>query len=100
MAAAAAKRPPAASLPTRRVGGGCPNQRCCVSALPTVCCATGRQTRFWEGGSGCRDRKQLNRNDARKFAGLHKTRSAKAARVGPKPWSAGQGVTNKQRGLD
>jgi hypothetical protein len=47
----------------------------------------GRRTRFWEGGQGCRDVRRLNKNDPHKWRGRNKTQSAKASRVGPKPWS-------------
>lgn len=52
---------------------------------------SGRNTRHWEGGQGCRDTKMLDRRDAAKFRGKTKTKSAKASRVGPKPWSGNQG---------
>lgn len=39
-------------------------------------------TRFWEGGQGCRDRSRLDPRDPRRFAGLAKTTSRKAYRVG------------------
>jgi hypothetical protein len=48
---------------------------------------SGRQTRFWEGGAGCRDVRRLNKNDPHKHRGKNKTQSAKHKRVGPKPWS-------------
>ncbi|KXZ44807.1 hypothetical protein GPECTOR_62g922 [Gonium pectorale] len=48
---------------------------------------SGRRTRFWEGGTGCRDPRRLDRNDPHKWKGRNKTVSAKASRVGPKPWS-------------
>jgi hypothetical protein len=37
---------------------------------------------FWEGGDGTRSKQLMNRNDSRKFKGLNKTVSMKAARVG------------------
>lgn len=51
---------------------------------------SGRSSRFWEGGQGCRDVAALDRRDARKHRGRAKTVSAKASRVGPKPWSGKQ----------
>ncbi|GLC36785.1 hypothetical protein PLESTB_000783200 [Pleodorina starrii] len=48
---------------------------------------SGRRTRFWEGGTGCRDPRRLDRNDPHKWRGRNKTVSAKQSRVGPKPWS-------------
>jgi hypothetical protein len=49
---------------------------------------SGRNTRHWEGGAGCRDKSMLDRRDAAKFRGSKaKTKSAKDSRVGPKPWS-------------
>jgi hypothetical protein len=39
-------------------------------------------SRFWEGGQGCRDRSRLDPRDPRRFAGLAKTKSKKAYRVG------------------
>jgi len=35
-------------------------------------------TFFWEGGKGCRSRRMLNNNDAKKFGGLSKTISNRA----------------------
>jgi hypothetical protein len=53
---------------------------------------SGRYTRHWEGGAGCRDLKMLDRRDAAKYRNSKgKTKSAKASRVGPKPWSGGAG---------
>eukprot|EP00882_Tetradesmus_deserticola_P016842 GHRQ01018011.1.p2 GENE.GHRQ01018011.1~~GHRQ01018011.1.p2 ORF type:complete len:189 (+),score=49.64 GHRQ01018011.1:288-854(+) len=53
---------------------------------------TGRNTQFWEGGKGCRDLKRLDRRDAHKYRNSKaKTKSAKASRVGPKPWSGTAG---------
>jgi hypothetical protein len=48
---------------------------------------SGRNTRFWEGGQGCRDVRRLNKNDPHKHRGKNKTTSAKHKRVGPKAWS-------------
>jgi hypothetical protein len=42
-------------------------------------------TKFWEGGQGCRDRSKMDPRDRRRYAGLAKTQSRKASRVGPKP---------------
>jgi hypothetical protein len=36
-------------------------------------------TSYWQGGAGQRDRKKMSRNDRRKFKGLEKTTSRKAA---------------------
>ncbi|KAI8468280.1 MAG: hypothetical protein J3K34DRAFT_459970 [Monoraphidium minutum] len=48
----------------------------------------GRNTRFWEGGQGCRDSSAMSRKDPHRFRNSKaKTRSAKSKRVGPKPWS-------------
>ena len=45
----------------------------------------GRNTRFWEGGQGCRDPNKLSRRDPHRYKNSKsKTRSAKAKRVGPK----------------
>ncbi|KAK9814828.1 hypothetical protein WJX72_012215 [[Myrmecia] bisecta] len=45
--------------------------------------ASGRRTRFWEGGQGQRDPHAMNRNDPHKYRGSKfKTRSQKAKRVG------------------
>lgn len=64
------------------------------------CVRVGRNTRFWEGGQGCRDVRRLNRNDPRKHRGRNKTASNKASRVGPKPWSGkgggGQAGTGRE----
>lgn len=51
---------------------------------------SGRNTRFWEGGKGCRDVKMLDRRDVHKYRNSKsKTKSAKAGRVGPKPGMKG-----------
>ena len=57
--------------------------------MPGPCMHAGHATRFWERGQGCRDLHKLNRNDSHKHHSKNKTRSAKASRVGPKPWSKG-----------
>ncbi|GBF88303.1 peptidyl-glycine alpha-amidating monooxygenase A [Raphidocelis subcapitata] len=49
---------------------------------------SGRNTRFWEGGEGCRDPSSMSRKDPHRYRNSKsKTKSAKASRVGPKPWS-------------
>ncbi|KAG5461344.1 MAG: hypothetical protein BJ554DRAFT_6478 [Olpidium bornovanus] len=65
---------------TRMVCGYCSREQP-FSDRPCVC---GKYTKekpstsgFWEGGRGTRDRRQMNRNDPRKFAGLNKTVSTK-----------------------
>lgn len=62
----------------------------CLSCHKKLACAAsnplGKATRFWEGGSGCRDTKLLNKNDPHKWRGKAKTKCMKSARVGPKMW--------------
>lgn len=41
-------------------------------------------TRFWEGGKGCRDTSKLSRKDSHKFKNQSKTVSQKQKRVGEK----------------
>lgn len=57
---------------------------------------SGRNTRFWEGGAGCRDAARMNKNDAHKFRGSkHKTSSAKHKRVGQK--AGGRGTARRRQ---
>ncbi|GFR52877.1 hypothetical protein Agub_g15508 [Astrephomene gubernaculifera] len=72
----------AAEQPLALACRGCGRQLAGSAANPS-----GRRTRFWEGGTGCRDPRRLNKNDPHKWRGRNKTQSAKASRVGPKPWS-------------
>ncbi|KAG2427243.1 hypothetical protein HYH02_014647 [Chlamydomonas schloesseri] len=65
---------------------GCGKQLAGSSSNPS-----GRRTRFWEGGQGCRDVRRLNKNGPHKYRGKNKTQSAQSARVGPKPWSGAGG---------
>lgn len=67
-----------------------------AASLPAAV-PSGRNTRFWEGGAGCRDPRRLNRNDARKHRGSRlKTQSRKQSRVGEK--GAEQRDARAQRG--
>ncbi len=53
--------------------------------LRVLCAAapSGRSTRYWEGGTGCRDPARMTRKDPRKFRGSKaKTQSRKSMRVG------------------
>ncbi|GIL53720.1 hypothetical protein Vafri_9168, partial [Volvox africanus] len=65
----------------------CGHQLAGSSANPS-----GRSTRFWEGGTGCRDPRRLDKKDPHKWRGRNKTISAKQSRVGPKPWSGKGGA--------
>ncbi|GAB4820690.1 hypothetical protein N2152v2_007736 [Parachlorella kessleri] len=76
---------------TRMVCGYCSTEqplgeRCkhCDKRLASTAAApAGRNSRFWEGGAGCRDPRRMNRNDPRKHRGSKaKTQSRKAMRVG------------------
>ncbi|GMH44843.1 hypothetical protein BSKO_12795 [Bryopsis sp. KO-2023] len=59
---------------------GCDKKLAGTGANPS-----GRKTRFWEGGQGCRDKNRLDRRDAKKYKNSKKkTKSNKAKRVGPK----------------
>eukprot|EP00798_Chlamydomonas_sp_ICE-L_P031137 gene31137-6276_t len=58
--------------------------------------ANGKNTRFWEGGEGCRDTRLMNKNDPHRYRGKNKTKSAKHTRVGPKPWSKGVNKVNSE----
>lgn len=78
---------------TRMVCGFCSIEQpvaaeCCACGRKLATSAkkpSGRNTRFWEGGQGCRDLKRLNRNDPHKYRNSRaKTQSAKHTRVGPK----------------
>ncbi|KAK9788279.1 hypothetical protein WJX73_004020 [Symbiochloris irregularis] len=45
--------------------------------------ASGRATRFWEGGQGCRDPKRMDRHDPHRYRNSrNKTHSKKSSRVG------------------
>eukprot|EP00879_Flechtneria_rotunda_P010286 GHRR01010754.1.p1 GENE.GHRR01010754.1~~GHRR01010754.1.p1 ORF type:complete len:1021 (+),score=491.09 GHRR01010754.1:767-3829(+) len=85
-----------AAWATRMVCGFCSREQpvnssckyCGKKLAATAVQPSGRNTRFWEGGKGCRDTKMLDRRDAHKYRNSKsKTKSAKAKRVGPKPWS-------------
>lgn len=66
------------------------DERCsnCEKKLATTGAnPSGRNTRYWEGGEGCRNKARLDRRDKHKYTNSkRKTRSNKASRVGPKPW--------------
>lgn len=90
----------AAAWATRMVCGFCSREqpldkacKYCGKKLATSAAQpSGRNTRFWEGGKGCRDVKMLDRRDTHKHRNSKaKTKSAKASRVGPKPWSGAAG---------
>jgi len=68
------------------VGGVC---KACGKTLARGAGApSGKHTRFWEGGEGCRDKNRMHRNDPHKYRNSkNKTQSAKHKRVGPKVWS-------------
>lgn len=82
---------------TRMVCGFCSieqsvAQRCsaCGKKLTTTASRPeGRNTRYWEGGKGQRDKKMLSKNDSHKFRNSKaKTQSRKSFRVGQKAaWS-------------
>lgn len=56
---------------------------CPLFPLPPAAAPSGRNTRFWEGGEGCRDARFMTRKDPRKYKGRGgKTQSRKALRVG------------------
>lgn len=60
---------------------------------------SGRNTCFWEGGEGQRDKKRLNRNDPHKFRGSkNKTRSRKDQRVGQKGKEKAERAAEKSSG--
>ncbi|KAJ3033072.1 hypothetical protein HDV00_006804 [Rhizophlyctis rosea] len=72
---------------TRMVCGFCSREQVYSAEKTCVCgreVTRGGGRGYWEGGKGTRDRVRMSRKEERKFKGLSKTVSMKAARVGKK----------------
>ncbi|XP_022106759.1 uncharacterized protein LOC110987908 [Acanthaster planci] len=69
---------------TRIICGFCCKEQQHIPDKPCISCqslTTKGRTSHWEGGTGCRNKIKMNRNDKQKFSNLNKTTSRKQQRL-------------------
>eukprot|EP00057_Strongylocentrotus_purpuratus_P030864 XP_782924.3 PREDICTED: uncharacterized protein LOC577616 [Strongylocentrotus purpuratus] len=69
---------------SRMICGFCSKEQPYSADKPCLSCGsnvTKSRTTHWEGGTGCRNKSKMSRNDKQKFANLHKTTSRHAQKV-------------------